>query len=362
MSACCSCSQQTTTRSTRSRSKGEGSGPASSSLIAASWSGSISLASRSLSLVISFIRLSSAVFARFTRRQESSGNSPRTSLIAGSASLLPCSARSTRPRHFSRACRRPSRFSSLMVAGSDSAGYPSGWLTLAVFSLTPLPPLPTVVPVVASSQQRRAGENVRALAQLFQRGHEGFHLLFLFLPCRSLLFSPPALLGVHPGGELPEQTAAHVLSNHLAVDLPTAGVVEAAAFSPLPGTHNISHCCVTFSRLPRFTSHLPSCDPRITFYASLPLLLTTRSILLLRFPLFDALLVPDRPHGKLAVRSRYAPEVPPREVGKHRLALETQPPAQSRGVQDLVVLGHAFPVEICLLHHERHHTEIIDEY
>jgi hypothetical protein len=31
------------------------------------------------------------------------------------------------------------------------------------------------------------------------------------------------------------------------------------------------------------------------------------------------------------------------------------------GVQDLVVLGHVYPVKISLLYHDRHHTEIIDE-
>src|ERR671911_1354035 len=65
------------------------------------------------------------------------------------------------------------------------------------------------------------------------------------------------------------------------------------------------------------------------------LLVATR-LILLRFPLLDALLVPDWPHSKLAVRARYAPEVPPGEVRKHRVPLEPQPPAQSRGVQDLV--------------------------
>src|SRR5829696_6445440 len=76
----------------------------------------------------------------------------------------------------------------------------------------------------------------------------------------------------------------------------------------------------------------------------LPLLPTTRLVLLPRFPLSDALLVPDRPHSKEAVGARYASEVPSGEVGKHRVALEAQPPAQSCGVQYLVVLGHLYPV------------------
>jgi hypothetical protein len=92
-----------------------------------------------------------------------------------------------------------------------------------------------------------------------------------------------------------------------------------------------------------------------------PLLRATRPTLLLGFPLSNALLVPDGPHGKQAVGARYAAEVPPREVGKHGVPLEPQPLAQSRGVEDLEVLGHLYPVKICLLHHDRHHTEIIDE-
>src|SRR5215203_5078046 len=76
----------------------------------------------------------------------------------------------------------------------------------------------------------------------------------------------------------------------------------------------------------------------------LPLLLTTHPILFLRFPFSDALLVPDRPHGKLAVGARYAAEVPSGEVGKHRVALESQPSSQGCGVQDLVVLWHLYPV------------------
>jgi hypothetical protein len=47
-----------------------------------------------------------------------------------------------------------------------------------------------------------------------------------------------------------------------------------------------------------------------TVFTPLPHLLATRSILFLRFPLFNALLVPDRPHGELAVGARYAVEVP----------------------------------------------------
>jgi hypothetical protein len=31
-----------------------------------------------------------------------------------------------------------------------------------------------------------------------------------------------------------------------------------------------------------------------------------------------------------------------------------------RGVKDLVVPGHLYPVSICLLNHNQHHTEIID--
>jgi hypothetical protein len=76
----------------------------------------------------------------------------------------------------------------------------------------------------------------------------------------------------------------------------------------------------------------------------LPLLLTTHPILFLRFPFSDALLVPDRPHGKLAVRAGYTAEVPSGEVGKHSVTHEAQPLAQGRGVQDLVVLWHVYPV------------------
>src|SRR5215208_1493049 len=79
------------------------------------------------------------------------------------------------------------------------------------------------------------------------------------------------------------------------------------------------------------------------------------------FPRPDALLVPDRSHRKLAVGARYAAKVPSGEVGKHCVSLEAQPPAQSRGVQDFVVLWHLYPVKISFLHHEGHHTEIIDE-
>src|SRR5215213_8762685 len=93
----------------------------------------------------------------------------------------------------------------------------------------------------------------------------------------------------------------------------------------------------------------------------LPLLLTTRPTLLIRLPLSDALLVPDRPHRKLAVGARYAAEVPPGEVGQHRVPLKAQAPTQGRCVKDLVVLGYVYPVEVCLLDHNRHHTEIIDD-
>ena len=76
----------------------------------------------------------------------------------------------------------------------------------------------------------------------------------------------------------------------------------------------------------------------------LVLLFSTPPILLLLFPLSDALLVPDRSHGKLTIRAGYAAEVPSRQVGEHRVSLEAQPSAQSRGIKDLVVLGHVYPV------------------
>ncbi len=74
------------------------------------------------------------------------------------------------------------------------------------------------------------------------------------------------------------------------------------------------------------------------------LLLITRLTLLLRWPLSDALLVPHRSHSKQAVGARYAAEVSPRQVGKHCVPLEAQAPAQSRCVQDLLILGHLYAV------------------
>jgi hypothetical protein len=73
---------------------------------------------------------------------------------------------------------------------------------------------------------------------------------------------------------------------------------------------------LSFWRCSHFTPCLPSPLPR--------LLRATRLIVPLRFPHSYALLVPDRAHRKLAVRKGYASEVPPREVGKHRVPLEAQ--------------------------------------
>src|SRR5215208_6211135 len=89
-------------------------------------------------------------------------------------------------------------------------------------------------------------------------------------------------------------------------------------------------------------------------------LMSLRLMLRTKTDSIGALLVPDRSHSKLAVGARYAPEVPPRQVGKHRITLEAQPPAQSRCVQDLAVLGHLYPVKFGLLHQDWNHTEIID--
>src|SRR5215204_6152820 len=61
----------------------------------------------------------------------------------------------------------------------------------------------------------------------------------------------------------------------------------------------------------------------------LPLLLTTRPILFLRFPLPDALLGPYRSHSKLAVRTRYVAEVSSGKMGKYRVSLEAQAPARA---------------------------------
>src|SRR5215204_2964254 len=130
---------------------------------------------------------------------------------------------------------------------------------------TLLSPFSAIVLPVAGGDESCTGEDLRGLAQLRNRCLQGLDALAFCLPCCSLLFSPPALFGVHLCSELSEQTTAHILPYHPAVHLTTAGVVESSTLSFLPGTHNISHCCVAFSRLPRFTGQLPSSDPRDAF-------------------------------------------------------------------------------------------------
>src|SRR5215204_1016279 len=104
------------------------------------------------------------------------------------------------------------------------------------------------------------------------------------------------------------------------------------AYSPLramrsaPQALGVSHPNVAAGAVVKHSqsSPQPSNSP-------LPLLLTTRLVLPF-FPFLDAFLVPHRPHGKLTVGARYAPEVPPRQVRKHRVSLEAQALTQSRCV------------------------------
>jgi hypothetical protein len=58
----------------------------------------------------------------------------------------------------------------------------------------------------------------------------------------------------------------------------------------------------------------------------MPAMIVTNSTILC-FPPFDAFFVPDWSHGKQAIGTRRAPEVPSGMVGKHRVLLEAQAPA-----------------------------------
>src|SRR5215207_4803071 len=91
---------------------------------------------------------------------------------------------------------------------------------------------------------------------------------------------------------------------------------------------------------------LPSPFPRLPILA--PLL-----------PFLYRALEPNRPHSQLPVRPGYPPEVTPGQVGEHRVPLQSEPLPESGSVQHVVTVGYSDPVYVCLLNHERQHTEIM---
>ena len=96
-------------------------------------------------------------------------------------------------------------------------------------------------------------QDLRDLAPLVHRDHEALQSFAFLFPEGRLFFPPPSLVLVFEGRNLSEGTPADVLPDHPAIFLAGAGVVEAAAFTLLPGAHGAPSRCVTSLRVPRFS-------------------------------------------------------------------------------------------------------------
>src|SRR5688500_4544844 len=77
-------------------------------------------------------------------------------------------------------------------------------------SATSFPPVPAIVLVVASQQQRGARQQFRHLAQLHQRCLLGVHPPLLLPQHPALALPVPALLRVYLCGNTSQRTGAHV--------------------------------------------------------------------------------------------------------------------------------------------------------
>src|SRR5215208_6951565 len=124
---------------------------------------------------------------------------------------------------------------------------------LAFFGLTSQPPFPSVVLTIPGGEQGRPDQKIRSLRKFIYRSFQGVEVLLLFSPGGRLLFPAFALQGIHLCGQLSEDAAADVFPDHPAPFFTRAGVVEASALPSLPGAQRVYPCCVTSSRLPRFS-------------------------------------------------------------------------------------------------------------
>src|SRR5215211_3275572 len=111
---------------------------------------------------------------------------------------------------------------------------------LAFFGLTSQPPFPSVVLVIPGGEKSGPDQKIRSLRKFLHRSFQGVELFLLFLPACRLLFPTFALQGIHFCGQLSEDAAADVLPDHPAAFLAGPGVIESAALTPLPGTHELS--------------------------------------------------------------------------------------------------------------------------
>src|SRR5215218_5350664 len=238
----CSSSQQTVIRSAKSRSKGDGFSPAISFLITLRLRGIASWVNTSLPDIFS-IMLRSTFLARSTNRAIL-GASSSTFRSTGRASLSPSCALSIRAISFA-------------LSSISSEMLPSCSVALLVFlGLTPQPPFSPVVLAIPGGEQGSPDQKIRSFRKFCHRSFQGVELFLLFLPTCRLLLPAFALQGIHLCGQLSEDAATDVLSDHPSAFLARASVVESTALASLPGAQWVYPCCVTSLRLPRFSSKL----------------------------------------------------------------------------------------------------------
>src|SRR5215208_1956549 len=145
---------------------------------------------------------------------------------------------------------------SFFLSLANSEGLKPSLLALlsAFFGLTPQPPFSPVMLAIPGGEQDRPDQKIRSLRKFLHRSLQGIELFLLFLPACRLLFPAFALQSIHLCGQLSEDATADVLPDHPAAFLAGASVIESATLTSLPRTHELSPCCVTSSRLPRFSA------------------------------------------------------------------------------------------------------------
>src|SRR5215216_6704106 len=144
--------------------------------------------------------------------------SSRLRRITGSADSSPSDARST--ASFTSCAHSRSRFAS---SGHRLAGISFGTLS---------PPF-SLVFVVPRVGQDGLDQQVGKAAQLVEVGVSRFCVLLLYSPRRPFCLSSTSLLRVRPSGDLPQDAATDVLSDHPSICPAAAGVVTRAPLSRL---------------------------------------------------------------------------------------------------------------------------------
>src|SRR5215217_186221 len=85
---------------------------------------------------------------------------------------------------------------------------------LAFFGLTSQPPFPSIVLTIPGGEQSRPDQKIRSLRQFIYRSFQSVEVLLLFSPVGRLLFTLLPFVLVFECRDLPQCSAADVLSDY----------------------------------------------------------------------------------------------------------------------------------------------------